>query len=95
MTSVPQPMDQEVTRSLKAHYRRSFVRLYIKSLDENKPLPKITILQPMKNVVSSWNPVPEEKEIIVNYFKKANIIHVNQQTDVNNADNPFKSLEEA
>ena len=49
----------------------------------------------MKNVVSSWNPVSEEKETIVNCFKKANISHVNQQTDVNNADNPFKSLEEA
>ena len=52
-TSVLQPMDQGVIRSLKAHYRRRIVRLCIRSLDENKPLPKITILHMMKNLVSS------------------------------------------
>ena len=68
--SVLQPMDQGVIRSLKAHYRRRIVHLCIKSLDENKPYPKITILQAMKNLVSSWNAVSEET--IVNCFKKAN-----------------------
>ena len=47
-TSAIQPIDQGVIRSLKAHYRRRIVRLCIKSLDENKPLPKITPLQAMK-----------------------------------------------
>ena len=52
-TSVIQPMDQgEIhAQSLKTHYRRRTVRLRIKSLDENKPLPKITILQAMKNLM--------------------------------------------
>ena len=53
-------------------------------MDENKPLPKITILQTMKDLVSSWNAVSEET--IVNCFKKANISHANQQTAVTNAD---------
>ena len=43
-TYVFQPTDQGVIRSLKAHYRRRIVRLCSKSLDENKRLPKITIL---------------------------------------------------
>ena len=64
----------------------------LQSLGWNKPLPKITILQAMKNLVSSWNAVSEEA--IANCFKKANISHANQQTAVTNADDPFKSLEE-
>ena len=64
----------------------------LQSLGWNKPLPKITILQAMKNLVSSWNAVSEEA--IANCFKKANINHANQQTAVTNADDPFKSLEE-
>ena len=43
-TSVLQPMNQVVTRSLKTHYRRRIVHLCIKSSEENKPLPKITLL---------------------------------------------------
>ena len=48
-TSVLQPMNQGVIRSLKVHHQKRFVRLYIKSLDENKPLPRIIILLGMKN----------------------------------------------
>ena len=85
-------MDQGVIRSLKSHYRRRIVRLCIKSLDENKPLPKITILQAMENLVSPWNAVSEET--VVNCFKKVNISHVKQQTAVADADDPLNSLEE-
>ena len=56
------------------------------------PLPKITILQAMENLVSSWNAVSEET--VVNCFKKANISHVKQQTAVADADDPLNSLEE-
>ena len=52
-TSVLQPMDQGVIRSLKAHYRKKVVRLSIKAVESNKPLPKISILQAMKHLVSS------------------------------------------
>ena len=85
-------MDQGVIRSLKAHYQRKTVCLNIKSLDENKPLPKIAILQVMKNLLSSWNAVSEKT--IANCVKTANISHANLQTAVTDADDPIKSLEE-
>ena len=51
-TSVLQPMDQGAIQSLKAHYRKKVVRLCIKAVESNKLLPHISILQPMKNLVS-------------------------------------------
>ena len=75
-TSVLQRTDQYVTRSLKAHYRKKFVHLCIKAVENNKALPNISILQVMKHLKSSWNTV--SKETIVNYFKKSNISQSNQ-----------------
>ena len=77
-------MDQRVIRSMKAHYRRRIVRLCIKSLNEDKPLPKITILQAMKNLVSSWNAVSEET--IVSCFKEPNISYPSSASCMNHAD---------
>ena len=82
-------MDQGVIRSLKAHYRKKVVRLCIKAVESNKPLPKISILQAM---ISSWNAA--SKETIVNCLKKSNISQSNQQAAVNDDDDPFKSLQE-
>ena len=82
-------MDQGVIRSLKAHYRKKVVRLCIKAVESNKPLPKISILQAM---ISSWNAA--SKETIVNCLKKSNISQSNQQAAVNDDDDPFKSLKE-
>ena len=50
-TSVLQPMDQGVIRSLKAHYRKKVVRLCIRAVESNKPLPKISILQAIKQEI--------------------------------------------
>ena len=85
-------MDQRVIRSPKAHYQKKVVRLCIKAVESNKPLPKISIFQAMKHLVSSWNAV--SKETIVNCFKKYNISQSNQQAAVNDNDNPLKSLQE-
>ena len=85
-------MDQGVIRGLKVHYRKKVVCLCIKAVENNKPLPKISILQAMKHLVSSWNAV--SKETIVNCFKKSNISQSNQQAAVNDDDDPFKSLQE-
>ena len=52
-TSVLQPMDQGVIRSLKAHYQGRVVRRLCTALDKTKTLPKISILQGMKILVSS------------------------------------------
>ena len=78
--------------SLKAHYRKKVVRLCIKAVESNKSLPKISIFQAMKHVVSSWKTV--SKETIVNCFNKSNISQSKQQAAVNDEDNLFKSLHE-
>ena len=75
-TSVLQPMYQGVIRSLEANYRKNVVCLSIKVVESNKPLPKISILQSVKLLVSSWNAV--SKETIINCFKKSNISQSNQ-----------------
>ena len=67
-TALLQPMDHGVIRSLKAHYRRRIFRLCIKALDENKSLPKITILQAMKNLVSSWKAV--QRKLFLTVLKR-------------------------
>ena len=53
-TSVLQLMYQGVIRSLKAHYRGRVVRRLCRALDKTKMLPKISILQAMKILLSSW-----------------------------------------
>ena len=85
-------MSQDVMRSLKAYYRKKVVCLCIKAVDSNKLFPKISILQAMKHLVSSWNAV--SKKTIANCFKKSNISQSNQQAAVNDDDNQFKSLQE-
>ncbi|XP_047139139.1 tigger transposable element-derived protein 4-like [Hydra vulgaris] len=89
---VLQPMDQGVIRSLKAHYRHKIVRLCIKAVDNNKPMPKISILQAMKDLVSSWNVV--SKETVINCFKKAGISKTNKSIEEADDDHPFKFLTE-
>nr|XP_047138502.1 tigger transposable element-derived protein 4-like isoform X2 [Hydra vulgaris] len=85
-------MDQCVIRSLKAHYRHKIVRLYIKAVDNNEPMPKISILQAMKDLVSSWNAV--SKETVINYFKKAGISKTNKSIEEADEDHIFKFLTE-
>ena len=77
-------MDQGVIQSMKAHYRRRIVRLCIKSLNEDKSLPKITILQSTKNLVLSWNAVSEET--IVSCFKEPNISYSSSASCMSHAD---------
>lgn len=91
-TSVSQPMDQGVIRSLKAHYRRRAVQMLIRSLDRNEPLPKISVLHAMKLIVASWNAV--SKQTIVNCFKKAGISDENQVRCLSDEDDPFKNLDD-
>ena len=91
-TSVLQPMEQGVIRSLKADYRKKVTRLCIKAVESNRTLLKVNILQPMKYLALSWKVV--SKETIISCFKKSNISQSNEQTAVNDGDNPFESLQE-
>ena len=47
-TSILHAMDEDVIRSLKAHYRGRFVHFLCRALEKNEPYPKILILQAMK-----------------------------------------------
>ena len=91
-TSVLQPMDQGVIRSLKTYCQKKVVRLGINAVESNKPLPKISLLQVMKYFVSSWNVV--SKETITCCLKKSNISQSNQQRAVNDYDDSFESVQE-
>ena len=54
-TSITQPIDQGVIRSLKAKYRINVVRKIKRSLEKNKILPKISLPHGMQMLVSAWN----------------------------------------
>ena len=92
-TSVLQPMDQDVIRSLKVHYRGKAVRRLCRAFDKMKTLPKISILQAMKILVSSWEAA--SAQIIVNYFKNAGLTPEAQTAGITDADNPFSNLKES
>ena len=90
--SVLQPMNQGVIHCLKAHYRKRIMTLCIKALDKNKPLPNISVIQAIKDLVSSWNSVA--KETIINCFKKAGINDSRKQPAITDTHDTFKPLTE-
>ena len=92
-TSILQPMDQGVIRSLEAHYRGRTVRLLCRALEKKEPRPKISILQSMKILADSWEVVT--KETIINCFRKAGITPAVQQAAIADSDDPFKDLQES
>ena len=83
-------MDQGVIRSLKAHYRRRLVSLLCIALENNKPLPKISILSGTKILADSWESVT--KQTIINCFKISEISSTGQQDAIADSDDPFKDL---
>ena len=91
--SVLQPMDQAVIRSLKAHYRGRVVRRLCRALDKTKTLPKISIPQAMKTLVSSWEAV--SAQTIGNCLRKAGITPQAQNAAITEADDPFFDLKES
>ena len=92
-TSILQPMDQGVIRSLKAHYRGKVVRLLCRALEKKEPCPKTSILQSVKILVDSWKVV--SKKTITNCFRKAGITPAVQQAAISDSDDPFKDLQES
>ena len=89
-TAVTQPMDQGVTRSLKAKYRSRLIKLIIKAIDSNKDIPKINVLDAMKLLTLSWEDVT--KNTVQNCFAKARISNDNQLRAQNYLDDPFIEL---
>ncbi|XP_065681432.1 tigger transposable element-derived protein 2-like [Hydra vulgaris] len=62
------------------------------AVDNNEPMPKISILQAMKDLVSLWN--AESKETVINCFKKAGISKTNKSIEEADDDHLFKFLTE-
>ena len=85
-------MDQGIIRCLKAHYRKRLVKLILRSLDSNKPLPKVSLLTALKSLASAWNEVSQAT--IVSCFKKAKISDKDQTIAINDEDDPFKEINE-
>ena len=85
-------MDQGVIRCLKVHYRKGLVKLILRSLDSNKPLPKLSLLTALQLLVSAWNEVSQTT--IVNCFKKAKISEKDQIIAINHEDNLLKEINE-
>ena len=86
-------MDQGVIRRLKAHYRGTVVSRLCRALDKTKTLPKISVLQAMKILVSPWEAV--SAQTIVNCFRKAGITSEAQNAAITDADDPFSDLKES
>ena len=91
-TSVLQRINPGVIRSLKAHYWGRVIRRLCRALDKTKMLPKISVLQAMKILVSSWEAV--STQTIVNCFRKAGITPEAQNAAITDADDPFSDLKE-
>ena len=58
-TSVSQSIDQGVIRCLEAYYRKQLVKLILRSLHSNKPLPEVSLLTTLQLLVSAWNKVSQ------------------------------------
>ena len=91
--SVLQQMDQGVMRSLKTHCRGTVARQLCRTLNKMKMLQKISILQAMKILVSSWEAV--SAQTIVNCFRKTDITLEAQNAAITDADDPFSNLKES
>ena len=91
--SVLQTMDQGVSKSLKTHYRGRIVRRLCRALDKTKTLTKISILQAMKTLVSSWEAV--SAQTIVNCFRMSGITPEAHNAAITDADDRFSDLKES
>ena len=84
-TSVSQPMDQDVIRCVKAHYRKRLVKLILRSLNS-----KVSLLTALQLLASAWNEVSQTT--FANCFKIAKISEIDQTIAINDEDDLFKRL---
>ena len=84
-TSVSQPMDQDVIRCVKAHYRKRLAKLILRSLNS-----KVSLLTALQLLASAWNEVSQTT--FANCFKIAKISEIDQTIAINDEDDLFKRL---
>ena len=89
-TSITQPMDQGVIRSLKAKYRSRITHRIIEAIDVNKSIPNVNVLDAMKMVTVCWENVTEKT--VRNCFAKSRISAEDQARAQNDLDDPFVEL---
>ena len=80
-------MDQGVIHSLKAKYRKNVVRKIVQTVEKEKTLPKISLLQGMQMLVSAWDAL--STQTIVNCFRKSGISTESQETAIVENDEPL------
>ena len=91
-TSLKQPMDQGVIRSIKARYLAKVIHKYINVSDSNKELPNITILDALIMLEQSWFTLPDTT--IINCFTKAGISIQSYLSSSQDTDDWFAKLTE-
>ena len=89
-TSITQPMDQGVIRSLKAKYRSRMIQQIIKAIDAKKSIPKVNVLDAMKMLTICWENVTEET--VKKCFAKSHISPQDQTSAQDDLDDPFIEL---
>jgi len=70
LTSILQPMDQGIIRTIKVHYRKSLISKVLESIENQQPLLKISLLDCINNLSEIWD-TKVTPLIIQNCFKRA------------------------
>ena len=77
-TSLLQPMDQGVIRSLKCHYRKQLKKKIIFCMDTAQPA-TVSLLDAIQFLDDSWKSVTQKT--ITKCFSKAQLVHENLPDD--------------
>lgn len=83
LTSILQPMDKGIIRTIKVHYRNTIVLKLIDRIEKNLPVEKLTVLDAINILSNIWdNKVTPT--IIRNCFRKAGFVdsHFDEEDDV-------------
>ena len=87
-----QLMDQDIIRSLKAHYKTMSIKKLIEAIEKKKPLPEFFILDAMQMLDLAWGKVTTKT--VVNCFEKAGISKEKRSEALLDANDPFKDLQQ-
>lgn len=84
VTSVLQPMDQGVIRSLKCHYRKKIV---LRLIEEDGEMPKVNVLDAIKFLDRAWEEVTQKT--IYHAFKAGGLCQGEEEEDGDEDDLPL------
>ena len=79
-TSFLQPLDAGIIRSVKAHYRRRLLTIYINAYREGSDTPKIEVLHAILLIAEAWDDVTPDT--IRNCWAKTEILPVSETADI-------------